>query len=263
MDNYDLFSASRQLGEFINELSTWYVRRSRDRFKGDDVVDKQQAINTLGWSLLTLAKVMAPFVPFIAEHLYQNLTTDKAGSVHMQTWPVVSGEIDEFLLADMNKVRDVVQLGLAKRDELGIKVRQPLAKIIIKENSGLVNKTSFHDIIKDELNIKQIEFETAEILVVELDATIDEDLQKEGIVRELVRQVNTLRKSAKLTINDVVNVIYQSGDELIQKAITENQEQLLKQTSSQAWLLGEAPESLARQTCKVNEQEVNLAIIKL
>lgn len=262
LDNYDLFSASRQLGEFINELSTWYVRRSRDRFKGDDLVDKQKAINSLGWSLLTLTKVMAPFVPFIAEHLYQNLTTEKEGSVHMQVWPV-SGEIDELLLADMNKVRDVVQLGLAKRDELGIKVRQPLAKIIIKENSGLVNKTSLHDIIKDELNIKKIEFETAEMLAVELDPTIDEDLQKEGIVRELVRQVNTMRKSAKLTINDVVNVIYQTSDELIVKAITENQEQLFKQTSSQAWLSGEVPEPLAKLSCKINDQEVGLAIVKL
>lgn len=262
LDNYDIFSASRYLGDYINELSTWYVRRSRDRFKSDNQADKNNALQTLGWSLLTLSKVMAPFTPFIAEHLYQKLTGEKNGSVHMQSWPT-GGEIDEQLLADMNKVRDVVQLGLAKRDEVAIKVRQPLAKITITGSSGLADKVELHEIIKDELNVKEVVFAKGEELSVALDTTIDEGLQKEGIVRELVRQINSLRKNAKLTINDVVDVHYHSEDALVLTTIKEFESQLLKQTGSQKLTNESFTSADAEQECVINEQKVFLAVIKV
>ena len=261
LDQYDIFSASRLLSSYINELSTWYVRRSRDRFKSDDEQDKKLAIETLGWALARLAKVMAPFTPFIADHLYQQLFNDNE-SVHMQFWPTI-GEIKEELLKDMDQARDLVQLGLAKRDEVMIKVRQPLASMTVIGKTNLTGKLDLHEIVKDELNIKDLKFADGENLVVELDTVIDEALQKEGVIRDLVRQVNSMRKTAKLTISDQVEVYYQTEDVLTATAIEESKDQLMKQTASKLWENSVKAEALATVECKINDKQIILSIVCL
>jgi isoleucyl-tRNA synthetase len=262
LDGYDIFSASRLLSEYITELSTWYVRRSRERFKSDDEADKQAAIETLGWAVGTFAKVMAPFTPFISDHVYQQLTGNNE-SVHMQTWPEV-GDVNNESLQAMEQARALVQLGLSKRDEVAIKVRQPLASMTVSGKTNLKDKQDLQEIIKDELNVKDLKFvDGGEQLTVELDTVIDEALQKEGIVRELVRQINSLRKNAKLTINDVVDVHYYTEDALVLAAIKDHEAQLLKQTGSQKLTTEAFTAADAEQECVINEQKVFLAVIKV
>jgi len=154
MDTYNLPSASRPIGAFIDDLSTWYIRRSRDRFKGDDAVDAKAAMETTGYVLLQLAKVMAPFMPFMAEQVWQKVSgnefKDENKSVHLENWNVV-GVIDEKALEDMEKVRKIVELGLAKRDEAGIKVRQPLSQLRI---TNYELKEEYKVLVLDEINVK-------------------------------------------------------------------------------------------------------------
>ena len=134
MNEYKLAEASRPIGEFITELSQWYVRRSRDRFKGENETDKQNALATLREVLLTLSKVMAPFTPFIAEKIFRQIINPKSEtinddlSVHLEAWPEADeGLIDEKLLKEMAQARKIVEMGHALRKEAGIPVRQPLA----------------------------------------------------------------------------------------------------------------------------------------
>ncbi len=262
LDKYDIFSASRMLSVFIDDLSTWYVRRSRERFKGDDETDKQQAVKTLGWSLVTIAKVLAPFTPFIADHLYQQLT-DNSESVHLQSWPTIAS-INDDILKKMTQVRSLVQLGLSKRDEVGIKVRQPLASMMVSGKTVIADNKQLHEIICEELNVKEIKFTNqGEQLLVELDTVISEELQKEGIIRELVRQVNALRKNAKLTIVDKVNVYYSTNDQLTISAINEYKEQLLRQTGSGEWIAGDGESGLIAGDCKVNDQQLSLNLVRI
>lgn len=226
MDNYDTVKAGRPIKDFIDELSTWYVRRSRDRFKGDDAADKTAAVATLREVLLTLSKLMAPFTPFIAEKIYLELTGEKElESVHLAEWPKAQA-VDETVLANMSTVRKVVELGLSLRAEAGIKVRQVLGRVVL-ENSRLASE--YLEIVKDELNVKEVLEEKDDtgkwatkdegILKVSLDLEITPELKKEGLAREIVRAINQLRKETGLTISDRVNLVYDTTDSDLAGAI--------------------------------------------
>jgi isoleucyl-tRNA synthetase len=152
-DGYNTVEATKGINLFVDDLSAWYLRRSRDRFKGDDVMDRTSAGKTLVTVLVEFAKAIAPVMPFIAETVYQKLrTADSKESVHLEAFPT-AGEANESLLGTMQHVRDTVTLGLEARSKANIKVRQPLAKIAITIDW-------FDDeclsIIKDELNVKEV-----------------------------------------------------------------------------------------------------------
>lgn len=138
MNGYNLPKATRPIADFINDFSTWYLRRSRDRFKGDDEADKQNALATTKFIFTELAKVMAPFTPFIAEQIWQKVTgynfTDENKSVHLEAWPSFAEASDgkPTIIEEMETVRKIVELGLAERDKAGIKVRQPLTALKFK-----------------------------------------------------------------------------------------------------------------------------------
>jgi isoleucyl-tRNA synthetase len=268
LDKYNIFSASRLLGVYIDELSTWYVRRSRDRFKGEDVNDKNQAINTLGWALSTLIKVMAPFTPFIAEHIYQTLGAEKE-SVHLEDWPTIINDIekdsqDGRVIYNMAIVRKIVELALAERNKAGIKIRQPLSKLSVSGFDLGGYEETFQSIVADEVNVKAVEFVNSEKddLSVYLDTTIDDSLQKQGIARELARQFNALRKAAKLTVADKVDLVCSTSDQLIKAAIEENKSQLLSQTGSRDLKSDEFTEALFQSECLIGDIKVVLAIVK-
>ena len=207
MENYDLVRAARPLEGFINEFSTWYLRRSRDRFKANDAA----GIATMGYVLAEFAKVAAPFIPFTAEEIYRSVGGPEE-SVHLEAWPQADKKImDEKLLAEMDLARQIVEKGLAARAEAGIKIRQPLAGY----TTALTNKLAegLSDLIKDELNVKDILFDKEE----KLDLEMTGELKMEGSAREIIRQINQLRKDAKLTIADEI-IIYQTGlDEVFAK----------------------------------------------
>jgi isoleucyl-tRNA synthetase len=164
LEKYEPSRLTRSVESFIEDLSTWYVRRSRRRFwKGDSDADKAAAYATLHHVLLQLSTIIAPVIPFTAEAMYQNLKAplaDAPESVHLLPWPVVNEALaDEQLLAEVHGVLQAVSLGHSARKESGVKVRQPLARVLVQAPSpeargGIEN---WRDTILDELNVKELE----------------------------------------------------------------------------------------------------------
>ncbi len=224
MNKYDLPRATRPIAVFIDDLSTWYLRRSRDRFK-EDGDDKRSALDTTKVVLVELAKVMAPFTPFIAEQLWQKASglnfSDQEASVHLEAWPsrlAVKDAGEGNILEEMALARKIVELGLSKRDEVGIKVRQPLNQLTIV-NYEL--SAEFQELVKDELNVKEIVLKKGEgELSVDLDTNITPELAAEGLKRELVRLINAERKGLGLSIGDRVKIFYSTESDLVKNVFS-------------------------------------------
>ncbi|MFC1598706.1 isoleucine--tRNA ligase [Patescibacteria group bacterium] len=266
LDEYNIIDAARRIQEFINKFSTWYLRRSRDRFKGNDKKDKKQALATTYYVLLNLAKICAPFMPFIAEEIYQELKGKKQ-SVHLDDWPEVAADlIDTKLLEQMDIVRKIIEQALAVRAEANIKIRQPLSKLYITKKSL---SEDLYFLIKDEINIKEIEVvetlpqgDNFKIGADEnnhlcLDITISEDLQYEGYAREMIRQVNALRKKENLSIGDIVSVTYQTESAEIKKTIDKFRKEI-----KEATLTKELSEGSAKHEVSINEFKLFIKINK-
>ncbi|MCL5783806.1 MAG: isoleucine--tRNA ligase [Patescibacteria group bacterium] len=207
LEKYDPTSASRAIEDFVvNDLSTWYIRRSRDRVGPlADKEDEQIFLTTLYRVLVELNKLTAPFIPFLAEEMYRNLTGEE--SVHLASYPEADKSlIDEQLILDMVFVRDLVEVGHAQRKETGIKLRQPLSKFTYYAPVKL--SSQLEKILADELNVKSVEYKhtSKEELKGEMDTKITPQLQIEGEARELIRQVQQLRKEAGLTLKDKVKI---------------------------------------------------------
>lgn len=207
MERYDLVRSTRPITEFINELSTWYVRRSRERFRDGDT----EGINTLGYVLSQLSKISAPFMPFIAEEVYQKVDKIKE-SVHMEAWPESKKQfVDTHLIEQMDSVKKIVEAGQAARASAGVKLRQPLMSYTTSKTKKLSEELT--SIITEELNIKELKFGKEDVLETEL----TDELKEEGELRELIRHINQLRKEKGMFIDDKV-VLYQEGfDHLIEK----------------------------------------------
>lgn len=274
LEKYDMPSTTRPVQAFIDDLSTWYVRRSRDRFKGEDEKDKNFALKTTGYILLQLSKTVAPLMPFMAEQVWQAVTgnnfENNEKSVHLVEWPLldenknITEESD--VLIKMGLVRKLAEVGLAKRDEFNIKVRQPLNSFTVKtkdtELIQLKDETEYLEILKDELNVKNIIFKKVDEDVVEyvLDTEITEELSQECIKREFVRFVNAMRKNAGLSINDRVDIRW-DGTDLVKSAVDKFKADILKDTLSDEITLG-LGDSLNKKEVKVNGEDITLEIIK-
>lgn len=197
---YELDVANRPIADFIDDLSTWYLRRSRDRFKGDDAVDAKAARATLRHVLVELSKVMAPVMPFYADYLYTSLRTDEESpiSVHLCDWPE-AGTIDEEAIASMRSVRQMVSLGLEARAKANIKVRQPLSTLTA--HSAAVLSEEYLALVRDEVNVKAVVV-APEPGSLSLDLTITPELRAEGMYRDVARAVQAFRKDQGLTVSD-------------------------------------------------------------
>ncbi len=221
LDNYKLLEPVRAIRDFIGDLSTWYLRRSRERIKEGD----KGAKHTLHFVLKTLSKLLAPFAPFAAEDIWQKLKNETdVESVHLSMWPKKKFRFFGFgrmpVLEKMETVRNVVTLGLDARQKAGIKVRQPLAKVeVVAETLP----QEYLEIIKDELNVKQVEYLVKikmGITKIVLDTHITRELKEEGGYRELVRGLQDMRKKMGLTPSDMVALTFETdvhGQKLIQK----------------------------------------------
>ena len=208
-DNYLLDDATRGIGDIIDDISVWYTRRSRERLKGDDgEEEKKKAYETLTYVLLTLAKVMAPVMPFIAERIYRDLGGPKE-SVHLEAWPE-GGAVNEEVIKEMKEIRQCVSLGLMKRTELKLNVKQPLASVTFKQSV----KAVYHALIQDELNVKEVFVDEKQESEVVLDTVITESLQKEGDVRKLIRAVQDARKEKGLQSGDSIVLLLSSQNSL-------------------------------------------------
>ncbi len=197
-DHYDLFSATRALKDFVTDLSQWYVRRSRDRFK-EEGEDREFAAATLKTILTDLAKLLAPFAPFFAEEMYKAVGGEKE-SVHLEHWPELKTITDSELriIEEMKKVREIVSLALEQRSRTGIKVRQPLKTLTIRNPQFEIEQ--YLDLIKDEVNVKEVAAGQDFLL----DTTITPELLLEGKYRDLVREVQDLRKEKGLRPGELV-----------------------------------------------------------
>ena len=231
LDAHRIDNAARPIMDFVEDFSTWYIRRSRDRFKSDDMSLKKEALETTSFVLLKLSKCMAPFMPFFAEHIYLKLKLkEDPESVHLCDWPKEE-KIDKEILKNMEETRKVVSLALEKRMAAGIKVRQPLQKLTIF-NFQFSKKEEYINLIKDEINVKEIIFsdDKKEENKVELDTKITEELQKEGNIRDFVRAVQELRKNKNLKPSDMVELLVET-DEAGKKFIEETETEIKKPTN--------------------------------
>jgi len=234
MDSYDLQQAVRPLVQFIDDLTNWYIRRSRRRFwKSDDDADKTQAYQTLHTVLLRLCQIAAPFTPFISEEIYHNLRTlEMPGSVHLCDYPL-PGDLprDEALEAQMAQVMQVVGLARQLRSDFNLKVRQPLAAlhVVCRDEAILDLIRPLQDIVADELNVKEVRFGSDETELAELSAkanfkTLGSRLGKQmknavGVIAQFgADELSTLLDGGTVTFSlDGNPVILDPADVLVQR----------------------------------------------
>lgn len=192
---YDLPRAVRPVRDFVEDYSQWYVRRSRDRMKSESA-DKQYALATQREVLCVLAQLVAPVMPFLAESVWRGVGAESE-SVHLSNWPE-AGAIDEQVLADMATVREVVTKALEARDAAKIRVRQPLAKLSIRQNLS----EELREVIREEVNVKEVVVDTKQEEEVALDTHITDSLREEGLLRDIVREIQEYRKKQGLKPGD-------------------------------------------------------------
>jgi isoleucyl-tRNA synthetase len=268
MNAYNLPKAVRPITEFIDEFSTWYLRRSRDRFKSDDKIDKKSALITTKLILLELTKVIAPFMPFMSENLWQKLSShdfkNEDASVHLEVWPkVIALEADD-ILEKMAETKKIVEVGLAKRDEAGIKIRQMLGRVIVKGDISNLEE-AYQSLIKDELNIQSIEFVAGDKinLEVELDTEITPELKIEGIKRELIRFINMLRKDEGLSLGDRVNVYISGASSEIKETIAKMGVDIKRETLSDSLeLVEDTSNTNLQKEIKIGEEKIKIGFKK-
>lgn len=215
LDRYDVPRAMRPVKEFIEDLSTWYVRRSRDRVKSDDAADKQAALATLKHVLVEFSKIVAPAMPFIAEEIYRALRSgNDPESVHLTEWPQQKGlfiwrligapKSTDALIPAMTKVRTLASEALALRQKANIKVRQPLGVLSIPGTLP----PELAALLAEEVNVKEVKLNAPEL---SLDTALTPELVKEGDERELSRAVAEARKEMGLSPKDRVEVVRGEG----------------------------------------------------
>ena len=221
MDAYNIPRALEGVLPFLDDASNWFVRRSRRRFwKSEDDGDKTQAYQTLHYVLSYLALLLAPFVPFLAEELWDKMVGD--GSVHLKDWPA-AGEINEKILAEMAEVRGYVNEALALRAKNGVKIRQPLKEVVIPHVAS--DLKWFVEILQEELNVKGVSYvvlekdENGKILShkpaekVDFNFEITPELRAEGLMREIIRHIQASRKKAGLNVDDRIELNFSSENE--------------------------------------------------
>ncbi|MFA6130984.1 MAG: isoleucine--tRNA ligase [Patescibacteria group bacterium] len=260
MDRYDLQEAARVLQSFVTDFSTWYVRRSRDRMKVEGS-DRVEALATMRSVLEFFAKMMAPFLPFLAELIYQSVHHHFSGeeehlSVHLELWPEIQS-VEQEILTAMGEARAMVSRALDLREEAGIPVKQALQSMMVTLPSGTVLE-AYRTVICDEVNVKEMTVQSGE-LAVALDTTITPALRREGMCRDVVRHVNQLRKESGLTIADRIQLRINSNSEEGQMMLREHEATILSATLADSIEMGPLSSAMEHQTTfKTGEQEFSV-----
>lgn len=249
-DTYRLHEATRGIIPFLDDLSNWYVRRSRKRFwKSENDDDKNHAYHTLYYVLVQFSKVLAPFSPFMSEDIFRKLTSNE--SVHLEFFPqhepsLVHSELEE----QMASVRESVREGLAERARAGVKVRQPLSSASIPKVSK-----ELAEIAAEELNVQKVNFGDE----VKLDLDITPALKVEGLAREIVRTVQSARKNAGLNVDDRIALNLQTDSKELQEAISKFKKDIESETLTGSW---SAKSLTYSEVVKIENQELTLGLQK-
>jgi isoleucyl-tRNA synthetase len=285
LEAYNPTEAGRRIEGFVGELSNWYVRRSRRRFwKSESDADKLAAYTTLYECLVTLSKLLAPFIPFLAEELYQNLVRsvfpDAPESVHLADFPVADkSKIDKQLMADIQLAMKISSLGRAARSEAGIKVRQPLARVIVKVESRSEGEAlkRLEAQLLEELNVKGLEVVTGKGelreqpdfavateggYTVAIEVKVSPQLAKEGMAREIVRRLQAMRRSAGFDIADHI-VTYYQGEAYIKGVMADFADYIKQETLSQKLIDGVPEEGVFTERQRISGYDVLLGVKQL
>ncbi len=258
MDAYDIPSAMEPILPFLDDASNWYVRRSRRRFwKSEDDGDKNDAYRTLHYVLLKLSVILAPFTPFLAEELYHNLTGDEE-SVHLKDW-ATNYAVDQDVLDKMARTREVINEGLSLRAKEGVKVRQPLFALTYS-GEDLSRLDGFYEsIIKDEVNIKVVAWASDVDNYVTIDTKITPELKREGLMREVIRHVQSARKQAGLNVDDRIVLGLASEDGELMDSLDEFQKAIAEETLTDRYVNVQDGYST---TAKVEGAELRISLKK-
>ncbi len=305
LDNYNPTDAGRRIADFIDVLSNWYVRRSRRRFwKSDSDADKLGAYATLYRCLTTLARLMAPLAPFVSEQMYRNLElpyrSDAPDSVHLSDFPAADPSLINPPIIDATRLAiRVSSMGRAARSKAGLKVRQPLASVVVKTRNP--QEAAYLDLVRpqilEELNIKELHpaapdsplyahaqaaaspdsnSNNADAVVsvagysaaldagymVAVDANITPELADEGLARELSHRIQNLRKSARFAITDRILTYYQGPDDIARVMVTHGD--YIKQETLSDHLLDRPPaQDATSETANVDGMAVTLAVSRV
>ena len=276
MDAYNIPDALSPILPFLDDASNWYVRRSRRRFwKSEDDGDKNDAYRTLHYVLVRLSYILAPFTPFLAEELYHNLTGDDE-SIHLKDW-LPAGEVNEQALADMARTRELINNGLSLRmrqdeHQASIKVRQPLQ---FAAYAGVKLTGYYEQIMAEELNVKEIrwienldehlaDYDVTEGVIkpeswIEISKHLTPELKREGLMREVIRHVQSARKKAGLQVDDRIMLQLTTNDEQLHQAIDEHAEVIAAETLA---VFGEVHDNQSTVTVEGAELEIALAVVK-
>ncbi len=256
-DAYDVTGAGRSLENFvINDLSLWYIRRSRMRFQNPaSAQDFKEASATLSFVLLQTSKLAAPFIPFLSEHIHNALHAK--ASVHWEDWPK-AGKRDEKLEQEMKLVRDLVTNALAERAKAQLKVRQPLSSLKIK-GSGKEIRKDLLTLLQDEVNVKEIVFDKKLKSDVALDTTLTPALREEGYVREVLRSIQEMRKEAGYKPQDRIKVWYK-GSPRVQSLISEQESFIKKAVGIKTLTKGDILKADAVKEIDVDGEKIKFSI---
>ncbi|MBU6414717.1 class I tRNA ligase family protein [Patescibacteria group bacterium] len=244
LDEYEIMDAARLIEEFvIGDFSQWYLRRSRRRFqKPETAQEKKEAGQTTAHVLVTLAKLIAPFAPFFAEVLHQELKKKlglKVTSVHLEEWPIAKPKIKSGnlkVLENMKMVREIVAQALKLRADAGIKVRQPLAKLKVKSVKSKVER-GLLDLIKDEVNVKEVVFDDKISADVELDTHISEALREEGLIREILRNIQEMRRDFGLQPKHKIKIQF-AGNKTIEAILEKWKKEIMFESGAKQFTIG-------------------------
>ena len=301
LDNYDPTNAGRRIQEFIDQLSNWYVRRSRRRFwKNEGDADKLSGYVTLHTCLVTVSKLMAPLAPFVSEEIYQNLVVsvdpDAPDSVHLAEYPTADPSlIDEPLMEATRLALRVSSMGRRARSKAGLKVRQPLSNVAVKTRSS--KEREYIQLVRlqvlEELNIKDISVldddsplfqramveagTEAEVIVsvddytaaieggymVAVDSAITPELAEEGLAREVVHRIQNLRRTANFEVTDRIVTFYQGPAEFSRVMNGDFSGYIRNETLSESLIDGPPGEGAASDTAKVEGQEIVLGVMRV
>ncbi len=260
LDNYNIPQAARTIRPFVDDLSTWYIRRSRNRFVSGD----KHALSTLFRILVGFSRVAAPIIPFITESMYRNLTGEE--SVHLANYPATKALTDEEkkLLECMAVTRQISSLGQAARLQAKQPIKQPLQTVQLKTENSAELPDEYLEIIKEELNVKLATFvdtvDNSFVTVEErgitlgLDTTLNEDLLLEGKLREVLRGLQEERKNAGLQVADEVELHWFSNDETIGKVFEKFAQQIKTNIKASALIRESSEDGL------IKLEKTNLAV---
>jgi isoleucyl-tRNA synthetase len=290
IDSYNLTSATRRIEEFVDNLSNWYVRRNRRRFwKSGSDADKLAAYTTLYECLVTLSQLLAPFVPFIAEDLYQNLcrsvSPQARESVHLSDFPVADeARINDRLNSDVELAMKISSLGRAARAKAGIKVRQPLARAVIGVETNEEKKAleRLANEVMEEINVKQLvvlsearerqEFRSSIVdhsiandvrYWVAVSTELHPELVAEGMSREIVRHLQNMRRNARFDIADRVITYYVTEEPVINQVMKKFANYIKQETLSEELVDGMSPDGTHGEKHRIANCEISLAIRKI